>query len=80
MNRTLLFFSLMGALLGTSVRFPTFAILSLISVGLYGAFDLATTPVEMVVYHLVAALVALQVGYFVSVAVRIAAEYRKPRD
>jgi hypothetical protein len=73
-------FFLLGALLGAGVSFPAFAILTVVGIGIYAVVEFTTLSIAILAYRLVVALLALQIGYFVTIAVRIARQRRKARD
>jgi hypothetical protein len=72
-------FFLIGVLLGLIVRFPTFAFITIAAMLSYGALELTTTPTSAWIIHLLASLLALQVGYFTAVMLRFLRERRKVR-
>ncbi len=66
----------MGAVLGASVRFPTFAVVSVAVVILYGAIVLVASKLGAAIIGAVIAFFALQLGYAIAFAVQTMMERR----
>ncbi|HLH93095.1 MAG TPA: hypothetical protein VKX28_32120 [Xanthobacteraceae bacterium] len=68
---------LVGLALGTSVHFATFAGFTVVALALITAFSWTTASISELSYRVVLAAIALQVGYFATVAARIVLEQRR---
>lgn len=70
-------FFVAGLALGSTVRFPTFALFTVVALGAFAALNWAALSLSGLLYQLVLVAVVLQLGYYAASAARMVLEHRR---